>query len=353
MFFLQKMFALRYVEDLRTLGFCLIFFGVCSLQFAYDFNSNMLERFGMFVVTVFFAFLGAVTCHNAIHVPISSSKSVNNAFQIVISLWFGYTASAYVPGHNLSHHRNLQTPRDIMSTYKMKFKSNFLNGVLFAPTIMLATGKNDGAYFAAQRKMGRPIYKQAQIELASWVVFQLALASIDPYKWMFVFFVPQLFGKYMIISLNTLQHDGCDENSKYNHSRNFVDPWLNYFCFNNGYHGIHHMYPGRHWALTKVEHDEKVKPNIHRNLDHPSIFEYMFDRYIYPAQRTTYNGKIYNIPNRGEDEPWFYATTESYSDRASQSYTLMQETGRNSIKRKGETKGNEKYEGKISTDFTY
>ena len=270
--FLQKLLRLRYVEDLRTLGFCSIFFGLCSLQFAYDFYGSMFERFGMFVVTVFFAFLGAVTCHNAIHVPISSSKFVNNTFQVVISLWFGYTASAYVPGHNLSHHRNLQTPRDIMSTYKMRFKSNFLNGVLFAPTIMLATGKNDAAYFEAQRKLGRPIYKQAQVELAAWVVFQVALAAVDPYKWLFVFFLPQLFGKYMIISLNTLQHDGCDEDSKYNHSRNFVDPWLNYFCFNNGYHGIHHMYPGRHWALTKVDHDTKVAPHIHPSLEHPSIF---------------------------------------------------------------------------------
>ena len=269
--FLQKLLRLRYVEDLRTLGFCSIFFGICSLQFAYDFYGSMLERFGIFIVTVFFAFLGAVTCHNAIHVPISSSKFVNNTFQVVISLWFGYTASAYVPGHNLSHHRNLQTPRDIMSTYKMKFKSNFLNGVLFAPTIMLATGKNDAAYFEAQRKLGRPIYKQAQVELAAWVAFQVALAAVDPRKWLFVFFLPQLFGKYMIISLNTLQHDGCDENSKYNHSRNFVDPWLNYFCFNNGYHGIHHMYPGRHWALTKVDHDTKVAPHIHPALEHPSI----------------------------------------------------------------------------------
>ena len=111
------------------------------------------------------------------------------------------------------------------------------------------------------------------------------------------------------------------------------------------------MYPGRHWALTKLEHDEKVKPNIHPNLDNPSIFAYMFDRYIYPAQRTTYDGQVYNIPDRGEDEPWFYATTESYSDRASQSYTLMGD--KLNSRRKGETKGQEKYEGKISRDFTY
>lgn len=40
------------------------------------------------------------------------------------------------------------------------------------------------------------------------------------------------------------QHDGCDENSKYNFSRNFVGKWFNFLLFNNGYHTIHHMSPG-------------------------------------------------------------------------------------------------------------
>ena len=62
-------------------------------------------------------------------------------------------------------------------------------------------------------------------------------------------------------------------------------------------------------------------------------------------------GSVYNIPDRKEDEPWFYATTESYSDRASQSYTLMKD--KMHIRTKGETKGQQSYEGKISRDYGY
>ena len=36
-----------------------------------------------------------------------------------------------------------------------------------------------------------------------------------------------------------LQHKGCDPDSKYNHSRNFTVPILNFFCFNNGYKTQH------------------------------------------------------------------------------------------------------------------
>ena len=323
---LMRLLSLKYVEDLRTLGFCCIFFGVCALQYAID-THEIGERFGFFLLTSLLAFSGAVTVHNAIHVPISRSRRVNEVFQIVLSLWYGHTASAYVPGHNLSHHRNLQTRRDIMSTYKMRYRSNFLNGFLFAPTIMVATGKNDSNYFAAQARLGRPIYRQMQTEMLVFVVFQMILASIDARRWLYVFFLPQLIGKYMIISMNTLQHDGCDEHSKYNHSRNFVDSWLNYFAFNNGYHGIHHMYPGKHWAVTKMEHYQRVHPHIHPNLEHPSLLAYLFEAFVYPGKRVAYDGGKYDLPEHGPDEEWFYETSESYSDcvRQTPSYTLMKD----------------------------
>lgn len=44
----------------------------------------------------------------------------------------------------------------------------------------------------------------------------------------------QVLAKDMIVTLNLLQHDGCDPHSPVNHSRNFVGPILNFLCFNNG-----------------------------------------------------------------------------------------------------------------------
>ena len=64
---------------------------------------------------------------------------------------------------------------------------------------------------------------------------------------MWVYIVPTMIGKYLIVTLNMLQHKGCDPESKYNHSRNFTGPILNFFCFNNGYHTQHHI--SLHWSL--------------------------------------------------------------------------------------------------------
>ena len=77
---------------------------------------------------------------------------------------------------------------------------------------------------------------------------------------------------------------------------------------------------------------------------------YCFERYVYPAKRDMYDGSEYVIPQRGEDEPWFYATTESYSDRASQSYTLMKDAMK---VQKGESKRQDKLESKVDPGFAY
>jgi len=202
-----------------------------------------------------------------------------------------------------------------MRTTKMRFKWNFLNGLFFMPTILLSTSANDANYFNAQKALGRPIYYQLRFEAMVYVFFQVAVAAYNPHKWLFVVWIPCLLGKYGIISLNMLQHDGCDPNSKYNHSRNFVGDSLNYFCFNNGFHGIHHMYPGKHWSQLKAEHEKRVKPFINPALDEPSILQYMWRTFIYPGIRLDFKGNLVPIVDSGPDEPWFYGTVENYSDR--------------------------------------
>ena len=80
-------------------------------------------------------------------------------------------------------------------------------------------------------------------------------------------------------------------------------------------HGIHHMFPGKHWSFLKVEHAERVEPHIHPALDQGSIFGYIFTTYVYPGQRVTFDGEPVPVIDDGPDQPWFYSTYESYSDR--------------------------------------
>jgi len=99
-------------------------------------------------------------------------------------------------------------------------------------------------------------------------VSQILLLLLDWRKFLLYVWAPHFFAQWGIVSMNMLQHDGCDpdvdhdssvEVKNYNGARNFVGPVINYLTFNNGYHTIHHMKPTLHWSQLPVEHERLVK----------------------------------------------------------------------------------------------
>jgi len=266
-------------------------------------------------VQCYFSFVGAVAVHNIIHCPAFEGKLSNKILQCALSCTYGHPVSNYVPGHNLSHHQNTQSTRDVMRTSKLRFKWHFLNGICFFPIIGLGMLGNDTKYFESQKENRRPIYKQMQLEKCVLWTMYTCLIVLNWKKAIVLAFIPHLFAKFCIITLNMLQHDGCDQSSEFNHSRNFVSPLLNFFCYNNGYHTIHHMHPGWHWKDLPSKHTELVKPHIHPNLEQPSILVYIFRTFIFPGIRIDYLGNPLVLPdvNTDKDQPWFYNSNETYS----------------------------------------
>ena len=346
---------LRYAADLRTFGFAFLWFASCIWQWRTrdckeEFQS--LAGFGYalvcYCITTLQAFQGGVSVHNAAHCPpfYNEQGLANRLFYLMLTIWNGAPVTAYVPGHNLSHHKYLQTRRDIMRTNKVNFGSQALNIIAFFPSILGSIQSNDFKYMQAQRRKGcaarppdrplpprrgrrraRPPRPRMPLTAAprfcsriiwDWYVQEqilfhavlIALLIADWRKALLIYFLPCGLAKDMLVSLNILQHDGCDAKSKYNHSRNFTSDALNYLLFNNGYHTIHHMKPGVHWSLTKKQHDELVAPYIHPNLLKPSIVGYAIDAHFMGKPRVNYDGTAYTAPGlnaeAGDDEDWFY-----------------------------------------------
>src|SRR5205823_9165843 len=80
--------------------------------------------------------------------------------------------------------------------------------------------------------------------LAAWIA---AFAIIDWKKALLYVVVPQQIGLFSVLIFNYVQHVHADEESKFDHSRNFVG-FLNVLLFNNGYHTVHHERAGLHWS---------------------------------------------------------------------------------------------------------
>jgi fatty acid desaturase len=148
------------------------------------------------------------------------------------------------------------------------------------------------------------------LETAVFGAVSIALLLQDWHKFLIWFYIPHLFAAVGIIGINYLQHDGCDEDSEYNHSRNFGGALFCWLTFNNGFHTIHHIDPGLHWSLLPQAHAEKVRPHIHPALDNLNILAYIWQAFIWPGKRLRYDGNPVVLPPPMEDECWVPAADE-------------------------------------------
>tara|TARA_B110000008_G_C16819745_1_gene504194 strand:+ start:164 stop:835 length:672 start_codon:yes stop_codon:yes gene_type:complete len=218
--------------------------------------------------------------HNCAHTHPFKYSLYNKYFFIILTLLSGSPVSLYVPGHNKSHHDHLETEKDMMRTTQMTYKNDFWNFILFVPTILPGIIQNEQKYMKLQKDADTPFYRQYLKETLTYHIGLCFLFFINWKKTLFVYFLPTLIGKFMIISLNMLQHYDCDPSSKYNHSRNFTGPLLNFLCLNNGYHTAHHLVPGLHWSKLKMKHKE-IEKEINETLIHDDILKYMVDRHFF------------------------------------------------------------------------
>ena len=292
---------MRYTADIRTLFAVTLYFVVLAVGFAQEFS---WVTFAFAVPLAWLAFTCAVITHNTIHTPVFKSKTANRIFQIILTLSYGHPVSAYVPGHNLSHHMHTQSPKDVMRTTKARFRWNFLNQLLFVFVVGPAIAKADKEYVQAMRKK-RPVwFRQWVIEFAAMFIVTGGLLVLDWRKALILYIVPHFFAAWGIIGINFAQHDGCDENHPYNHSRNFTGYIINFLLFNNGFHGIHHDKPNMHWSLLRDAHNELISPHIHPNLEQKSLFGYLFRTHIWPGKRLDYLGNPVVLPDPVPDESW-------------------------------------------------
>jgi fatty acid desaturase len=162
-------------------------------------------------------------------------------FFYLLTCTYGHPVTGFISSHNMSHHRYTQSRKDVFRTTKVQYRWNFLNYILFYSDIAPQILKNDLKYLNAQRKLGRPIFWQFIREFIVLLAYQGVLLYLNWKLFLLFVFIPHTCAKLGIVNISILQHDGCDENSKYNGSRNFVGSIFNFFLYNNGYHTIHHV----------------------------------------------------------------------------------------------------------------
>lgn len=317
---------LRYAADLRTIAFMAVYFGLVAAQWAVPSVSVLGGSFAigipLLILTGFFSFFCAVATHNTVHSPVWKSRGANRVFQMALTVTYGHPVSAFVPGHNLSHHKHTQTRRDVMRTSKARFSWHLLNGLFFLAMVGPSIMRGEASYFKMMKGRSPAWFRQLRLEqLALFGTYGVLLVldilhpTIFPgLKFLVLVFIPHKYAAWGIITMNMLQHDGADERSEWNHSRNFVGTLVNWFTFNNGYHTIHHMHPGMHWSLLPEAHAREVAPHIHPALDQPSLLAYIWRTFLWPGKRLRYDGAPFQLAAEGPDEDWVPKPEETKDD---------------------------------------
>ncbi len=294
---------LRYKEDIRTIIFVGGYFTIAILTWL-ALPLPWYYAVPLIIANCFMSFFCATIVHNTIHCPIFKNRGMNRFFQVVLSFTYGHPVSAYVPGHNFSHHKYTQTDKDNIRTYKARFKWNLLNQLFFFYIMSIDILKAEMRFTKKMKREKPRWYRQYQLEnILLWVV-KIGLVVLDWQKFLLVVFIPHQYAAWGIVGTNFWQHEGCDENHPYNHSRNFTGKWLNWWAFNNGYHGMHHMRPGLHWSLYPKYHEKYITPHIHPNLNQKTLMVYCWKAYIWPGKRVDYLGNPVKLKPKDKDRDW-------------------------------------------------
>jgi fatty acid desaturase len=301
---------LRYSADWRSLAFIAVYWCLvvsmwlwsplasASTLTAADWTLGL----GLLFATCSFAWWAAVITHNTVHSPVFKDARWNRAFQIVLTCSYGFPVSEYVPGHNLSHHRYTQTHKDAMRTTKARSRFNLLNAITFVPSVVFDVQRMNMKYTALMKHRLPAWHRQLMVETVVCWSIKIAALIVDWRKGLLFIFVPHLYAVFCVTFVNYLWHDGCDETSRYNHSRSFTDPLFNWFHFNNGFHAMHHEAPELHWSVLPAAHAQRLHGHVHPALEQSSFFLYFFRTFFWPGVRVRFDGQPLILPPRAADE---------------------------------------------------
>lgn len=239
-------------------------------------------------VSCYFAIATGVIAHNHMHRPTLRSKWANELFSGWISVFYGYPVFAWLPTHNLNHHKLVNRRGDATITWRYTNSHN----VLVAASYFFVSAYFQTAWiqdYIREAKRSRPdVFRRIAFQYvftysAHAAVLALAItlhgASHGVRIWALAMGLPAFAALWTIMLFNYCQHVHTDPWSRHDHSRNFESKLLNFLLFGNGYHTVHHEQPSLHWADAGHAH-AALRPEIDARLCHRSMWFFFFQQYL-------------------------------------------------------------------------
>jgi beta-carotene hydroxylase len=254
-------------------------------------------------LSCYLALCAGVIAHNHNHCPTFRSRRWNRIFGNWLSLFYGYPTFAWIPTHNLNHHRFVNRAGDATITWR--YTNRHALWVALTYFFVSSYWQSDPikAYIRKARLTNPRLYRDILSQYALWgaaALGTLSLAlglhglSVGLVVWFGATAGPALFALFTIMLFNYEQHVHTDPWSEHNHSRSWTGGLLNFLLFNNGFHAAHHENPGMHWSDLPRAH-AALAPSIDPRLVNGGMLWYFTRCYVlapfFPRFGTTQVGR--------------------------------------------------------------
>ncbi len=266
-------FKLKNNADLKSLAYIFITTAVFIAQWVWIGMNPFIYTWYLFMsVSV------AVMTHNHNHLPMWNSKKLNLLTDWWLTVFYGFPIFAWIPTHNKNHHRFNNREGDDSITYRISERNNFLTLISYPTISGYYQQRAIKEYLKELKTKNREKFRICISQYAVLLLWIAAAFVLDWEKALLFVIIPQQVSLFSVLIFNYVQHVHANEESEWNHSRNFTG-FLNFLLFNNGYHTIHHHKAGLHWSKAPAAHKE-IEKNIDPDLLEKSFWWYIFRSYI-------------------------------------------------------------------------
>jgi fatty acid desaturase len=265
---------LKNRADIRTVAYLLIAAALLAVQWNLSSFNPLLYLWALFMAVAVSAI-----AHNHNHLQIWRSKALNALTDYWITVFYGFPVFAWIPTHNQNHHKFNNRAGDDTLTYRHSEKNNLVTLLTYPSVSSAYQMPAIRRYLEKLWRKNRPRFWYSVSQGVVLGAFILGALLIDWRKAIVFVILPQQVSMFSVLVLNYLQHVHADEESEYNHSRNFVGWLANALLFNAGYHFVHHEKPGMHWSEAAEAHKE-VADRIDPVLQQRSFWGFMIGTYL-------------------------------------------------------------------------
>ena len=265
---------LRYRRDIQTVAFMALTTGLLVVQWQRESWSPWL-----WYASLWMGLTVAVMTHNHNHVRTWTAAWMNRLHDWWLTVFYGFPVFAWVPTHNKNHHKFNNREGDHTIWYRHSERNNAVTLLSYPAISSWFQQRPIVQYLAFQKERNPAEFRwclSQYVVLGAWIA---AALWIDWKKALLYVVAPQQFALFAVLVLNYLQHVHANEESEWDHSRNFVGGLANFLLLNNGFHTVHHEWPGVHWSQAPAKHRE-IEHHIDPALNEPNIIWALFRIYV-------------------------------------------------------------------------